>query len=303
MDWKTVAFDWNHARAFLAIVETGSLSAAARALKQSQPTLGRQLSALETELGLVLFERVGRGLEITPTGASLAQHVRAMRDAAANLSLAASGRSDTIEGPVALSASDIFSAHLLPPILLELGRIAPNLQVDVIAKNDLSDLLRREADIAIRHIRPSEPDLVARLLCQGTAKLVCAQSYIDRMGHPTNAADLATHDFVCFGDIEDNIEYYRARGIDLTPQNFKTRSDNGIVAWEMVRAGGGITFMDSRIVEKSTTPMVNVLPTLDPIEFPVWLTTHREIHNSQKIRLVFDLLAQRIPQAMAPPTT
>jgi len=90
MDWSTVAFDWNHARAFLAIAEEGSLSAAARALKQTQPTLGRQLSALEADLGLVLFERVGRGLTLTPTGQSLALHVSAMRDAAAQVSLTAS---------------------------------------------------------------------------------------------------------------------------------------------------------------------------------------------------------------------
>ena len=104
-------------RSFLAIAEEGSLSAAARALKQTQPTLGRQLTALETELGLVLFERVGRGLTLTPTGASLAQHVTAMRDAAAQFSLAASGRSDLIEGPIAITASDISSAYLLPQSL------------------------------------------------------------------------------------------------------------------------------------------------------------------------------------------
>jgi DNA-binding transcriptional LysR family regulator len=297
MDWSTVAFDWNHARAFLAIAEEGSLSAAARALKQTQPTLGRQLSALETELGLVLFERVGRGLNITPTGASLRQHVSAMRDAATQLSLSASGRTDLIEGPIAITASDVFSAHLLPSVLTELGRIAPKLEVNIIAANDLRDLLRREADIAIRHVRPTEPELIARLVAEGSAHLVCAQSYIDRMGHPKDLADLSNHDFVGFGDPKQSITYLRGIGIELTSQNFKVWSENGVVGWELVRAGMGLTFMDSRVVEKFTG-LVHVLPNIQPIQYPIWLTTHRELHTSQKIRLVFDLLAKMIPNAM-----
>jgi DNA-binding transcriptional LysR family regulator len=297
MDWSIIAFDWNHARAFLAIAETGSLSAAARAMKQTQPTLGRQLSALEVELGLVLFERVGRGLILTPTGTSLAEHVGAMRDAAARVSLAASGRSDLIEGPIAITASDVFSAYLLPPILTELARIAPKLEVNIIAANDLRDLLRREADIAIRHVRPTEPELVARLLTEGSAKLVCAPSYIDRMGHPADLADLSNHEFVGFGDPQQSIGYLKQMGITLTDQNFKIRSDNGVVGWEMVRAGMGLTFMDSRVVEKFTG-LIHVLPNIAPIEYPIWLATHRELHTSHKIRLVFDLLAKMIPNAM-----
>lgn len=297
MDWTTVAFDWNHSRAFLAIAEEGSLSAAARALKQTQPTLGRQLTALETELGLVLFERVGRGLTLTPTGASLAQHVTAMRDAAAQFSLAASGRSDLIEGPIAITASDISSAYLLPPVLTELARIAPKLHVNIIAANDVRDLLRREADIAIRHVRPTEPELIARLIANGSGRLVCTQSYLDRCGTPTDITDLSNHEFIGFGEPQQTIDYLKNLDIHLSLQNFKVHCDNGVVSWEMVRAGMGLAFMDSRVIEKFPG-LIHVLPELAPIEYPIWLTTHRELHTSQKIRLVFDLLAKRIPDAM-----
>jgi DNA-binding transcriptional LysR family regulator len=297
MDWTTVAFDWNHARTFLAIAETGSLSAAARALKQTQPTMGRQLNALESELGLVLFERVGRGLELTPTGKSLAQHVGAMRDAAAHVSMAASGRSDLIEGPIAITASDISSAYLLPPIFAELTKLAPKLHINIIAANDLRDLLRREADIAIRHVRPTEPELIARLVANASGRLVCAQSYIDRCGTPTDIADLSNHEFISFGDPQQTIDYLHNMDIHLTKQNFKIRCDNGVVSWEMVRAGMGLAFMDSRVIEKFPD-LVHALPDLAPIEYPIWLTTHRELHTSQKIRLVYDLLAKMIPDAM-----
>jgi len=297
MDWTTVSFDWNHARAFLVIAEEGSLSAAARALKQTQPTLGRQLAALEADLGLVLFERIGRGLVLTPTGQSLAGHVSAMRDAAAQVSLAASGRTDLIEGPIAITASDIFSAHLMPPILKELFKIAPKLDVNLIAANDLRDLLRREADIAIRHVRPTEPELIARLVAQASGRFVCSPSYIEKHGHPKNIADLAHHKFVGFGDLDQFIQHLQNLNLPISHNNFDIRCDNGVVAWELVRAGLGLTIMDSRVVEKFPE-MIDPLPNIDTVTYPIWLTTHRELHHSQKIRLVFDLLANMIPDAM-----
>ncbi|MCJ7598755.1 MAG: LysR family transcriptional regulator, partial [Methyloceanibacter sp.] len=146
MNWRSVAFDWNQARAFLATVEEGSLSAAARALGMTQPTLGRQVAALEQELGVVLFERVGRGLTLTPNGLELVDHVRAMRDAASQVSLTASGQSQTIEGSVCISASEAVAAYQLPPILAKLRDIAPGIEVEVVASTAVSDLRRREAD-------------------------------------------------------------------------------------------------------------------------------------------------------------
>ncbi|MDH5452601.1 MAG: LysR family transcriptional regulator, partial [Paracoccaceae bacterium] len=142
-------FDWNHMRAFLATAEGGSLSAAARALGQTQPTLGRQVAALEAQLGIMLFERVGRSLALTQSGRDLLEHVRSMGEAANRISLAASGQSQSIEGRVRITASDIMSAYVLPPVLRHLRQLAPLLDIDIVAANDIRDLMRREADIAI----------------------------------------------------------------------------------------------------------------------------------------------------------
>ncbi len=117
MGWRSVKFDWNRARAFLVTAEEGSLSAAARAPGMTQPTLGRQIMALEQELGVVLFERVGQGLVLTPGGLELLEHVRAMRDAANQLSLTTSGQSQVIEGSICICASEIHATFLLPPII------------------------------------------------------------------------------------------------------------------------------------------------------------------------------------------
>ena len=295
MNWTAISFDWNHARAFLATAEEGSLSAAARALGLTQPTLGRQVSALEDELGVLLFERVGRGLVLTPAGQSLRAHVSKMRDAAEQVSLVATGQSEAIEGTVAVTASDIFSAYLLPPLLQELRTIAPKLRLDVVAANDLRDLQRREADIAIRHVRPQAPELIARKIATGSASFVAATSYLERRGHPKSLSDLKSHDFIAFGDPAQSIEFLKAIGLPLSPNDFPTGSANGIVAWHMVREGLGVTIMDDILI--SRTPEVEpLLPDLAPVQFPIWLTTHRELHTSAKIRLVFDMLAERIPK-------
>jgi len=157
MDWRAVKFDWNRARAFLVTAEEGSLSAAARALGMAQPTLGRQVDALEAELDVVLFERVGRGLELTPSGLELLEHVRSMGEAANRVSLTAAGQSQSIEGTICIAASETYAAILLPPILVKLRRLEPGIHIEIVASSKPSDLRRREADIAIRNFAPSGP--------------------------------------------------------------------------------------------------------------------------------------------------
>lgn len=285
--------DWNHVRAFLETVNEGSLSAAARKLSLTQPTLGRQVTALEKDLGLMLFERVGRKLVLTSGGIELLEHVNSMGEAADRISLVASGQSQSIEGLIRISASDMFSAHVLPPVLEELREIAPELEVEVIATNQISDLLRREADIAIRHVRPEQPELIARLLRDATAHFYGSAEYLGRMGCPQTLEELATYDFVSFGDSARMVQYLVAIGIPVTAKNFKVGSESGVVAWEMARQGFGLVPMSDDIAAKFPDVEM-VMPEMDAITFPLWLTTHRELHTSRRIRLVFDLLAERL---------
>ncbi len=297
MTWQPVSFDWNLARAFLATAEEGSLSAAARALGLTQPTLGRQVAALEEELGVVLFERVGRTLALTPSGRQLLEHVKAMRDAANRLSLTASGQSQTIAGKVSITASDVFSFFLMPPFIRRLRELAPELEIDIIAANDIRDLQRREADIAIRHVRPEQPDLIARLLMQAKGFFYASTSYLDQHGRPRSLKDLQGHEFISYGDVDQMLGHLKAMGLPITHANFRLGSNNGIVAWELVRHGFGIAPMSAAV--GSRMPGVErVLPDMDPITFPIWLTTHRELHSSRRIRLVFDSLADFMTKDM-----
>ena len=291
MNWQSVSFDWNQARAFLATAEEGSLSAAARALGQTQPTLSRQVSALEQDLGVTLFERVGRSLALTQSGLELLDHFRAMGNAANRISIAASGQSQAIEGHVRITATNIVATYHLPPVLKRLREMAPGIEIDVVASNDVRDLTRREADIAIRHGRPEQPGLIARLVAESTAHLYASKAYLDRHGRPRTASDLAELDIIGFEEPERVIELLNAHGLSLTRRNCRLTTASGTAMLEFVKQGLGIC-----IFVKETAALVpdleQVLPDLNPFPVPTWLVTHRELHTSRRIRLVFDLLAE-----------
>jgi DNA-binding transcriptional LysR family regulator len=299
MDWRSVKFDWNRARAFLVTAEEGSLSAAARALAMSQPTLGRQVDALERELGVALFERVGRGLTLTPAGLALLDHVRTMGDAALRVSLTASGRSQSIEGPVVITASEIYSAFLLPPVIARLRREHPGVTVEIVASNATLDLRRREADIAIRNVRPSHPDLVARKIRDDTAQLYASPSYLARLGPVDGVEDLKRADFIGFDTVETYLTALVARGVPVDARNFPIVTANHLVHWEMAKHGLGIGAFPEAIAARETG-LAKVLPTFPPIVYPIWLTAHRELETSRRLRIVFDILAEELASP-APP--
>lgn len=278
-------------RAFLATAEHGSLSGAARALHLTQPTLSRQISALEDALGLMLFERVGRGLQLTQAGREILPHIREMGAAAEKAAITAQGQAQSVAGDVRVTASDIYSLHFMPSVIKTLRARAPKLRIDVVAANDIRDLMRREADVAVRHVRPEQPELVARLIREGEAHVYAAPSYLAERPAPACLADLSSHDFIAFGDIAENIAFLAEMGVTVSNANFRAGSENGIVAWEMVCNGLGVGIMDAAIAARHSK-MVRLFPQEPAITFPVWLTTHREIHTSPRIRLVFDVLAE-----------
>lgn len=293
MDWRAIKFDWNRARAFLVTAEEGSLSAAARALGMAQPTVGRQVSALEQELGVVLFERVGRGLTPTPGALELLDHVRSMGEAAGRVSLAASGRAQTIDGTICITASEVVCAYLLSPIIARLRTEYPGIHVDLVASNQARDLRRREADIAVRNFRPTDPDLVTKKVKEVGGRLYAAVEYLERIGRPREMQALSRADFIGFDRGDALIDGLNAMGMSLTQANFVLVTDNQLVQWELVKQGVGIGMMTDDIGDLE--PRVErALPPMAAIPVPMWLTTHREVHTSRRVRVVFDLLAEAL---------
>jgi len=295
MKWQAVAFDWNQVRAFLATAEEGSLSAAARALGLTQPTLSRQVAGLEADLGVTLFERGRRSMELTESGLALLEHVRAMGDAATRVSLAATGRSELIDGHVSVTATEQFAIHYLPGAIERIHERAPGIEIEIIPANASLDLIRREADIAIRHARPEHGDLIAKRIGATTAHLFGARHYLDRIGRPGRPADLADADFIGFEYQRQLVEMYNAMGIPVTRDHFTVYSASGSVILALIERGLGLGFVTRDIA--ATRPLLEeVLPALPPIEVPAWLVTHRELHTSRRIRLVFDTIAEFVSE-------
>ncbi|MDX8346935.1 LysR family transcriptional regulator [Cognatiyoonia sp. IB215446] len=293
MNWNAISFDWNQARSFLAVAEEGSLSAAALALKLTQPTITRQLTALEEGLNVMLLERTGRTVSLTPAGLDLLDHVRAMAEGANMMSLAASGQSQDIEGKVRVTASEMTAVYLLPDILDRLSQTAPDLQLEIAADNSVRDLLLREADIAIRHMRPEQPNLIAKLACDQTMRFYAVDEYITRYGIPQQTGDMSEHQFVSFGDFERIVGYLKLVGLDLMQRNFRYASNSQLVEWEIARKGHAIAIMNDNIAAKFPE-FRPVLTEIEPFSIPVWLVAHRELQTSRRIRLVFDILADAL---------
>lgn len=296
MEWKKSGFNWNHARSFLVVAEEGSFSAAARALGMAQPTLGRQVTAFEEELGVALFERVGHHLVLTATGQDLVEHVRAMSESATRFALTAAGQAQTIDGTVRIAASEAVAAYLLPSIIDELRLAHPGIQVELVVSNAISDLRRREADIAVRHVRPQGDDFVARLVKEkSTAHLYAAPSYLERIGHPRTPEELAARgQVIAFDEIDRFKKGLRALGLPFGDECFSVRTDNHLVQWELAKKGVGMCMMMEEVGDRE--PMVvRALPDFSAtITFPTWLTSHRELKANRRLRVVFDLLAERL---------
>src|SRR6056297_591318 len=290
MDWKSITFDWNRARAFLVTAEEGSLAAAARSMGTTQPTLGRQVAALESEIGFDLFYRRGRGLELTPNGIKLLEHVRLMGDAANQFSLSASGKSDVIEGDVSITASELLSTFMLPPMIKALRELEPGIELEIHSTNEQRDINRREADIAIRSVRPTQPGLIAKRLCSVRGHLYAAKSYLKQLGDPPTIDELNKAHFIDTEKSGRLITLLNSQGFSLTRKNFPVVSNSHNVQWEMVKQGMAISATVEEIGDNE--PMVErvVISNLPLISMDLWIVTHNELRTNLRIRRVFDFM-------------
>jgi DNA-binding transcriptional LysR family regulator len=294
MNWKSESFNWNQAKSFLTAFETGSLSAAGRQLGLTQPTISRQISMLEESLGVILFERGHRSLSLTQSGIELLVHVRNMQESANRVILTASGQSQTIEGDVCITASDAMATYQLPPLLKKLGSIAPGIRIEVQASNDMKDLLRREADIAIRHVEPQQSDLITKYIRDQTANLYASPCYLDEYGRPECKDDLLDAVFIGHESPERSVAIYNSFGLPLSISNIKYIVNSGTVINEMISQGLGIGILDSHTAALTNNIEQVLKSSVYSQTYPVWLTTHRELHTSQRIRIVFDFLAEEL---------
>lgn len=292
------AFDWSLVQAFLAVAEAGSLSGAARQLNVSQPTIGRQIQALEAALGASLFQRQSRGMSLTATGAALFAPAQAMQDGARQIDLIAAGEAQSMAGSVRVTASIYVAHHILPQIFAGIRQAEPEITLDLVASDETDNLLYREADIAIRMYRPTQLDLVTKHLGDVKLGLFAAKTYLDRRGRPKSPEELLAFDFVGYDRNEEIVRGFREAGWDVGRDFFKVRCDHHTVYWELVRAGCGLGF--------SQAPFADADPVVEQVELgipipalPVWLTAHEAIRRTPRVRRVWQMLEEGLSHVVS----
>ncbi len=292
------SFDWRLVRSFLAALDHGSLLGAAKVLRTSQPTLGRHIAELESQLGVVLFERTGRGLLPTVTALKLADAARGMADGADQLARTLTGIRAKNTGTVRISASTPVAVQILPSILLQMRQALPDVQVELVASNTVSNLLRREADIAVRMVRPEQGTLVAKKIGDVAMGAFAHRAYLARRSPIRQPLDLMDHELIGSDTDSAILDGFKAMGFDVSKDFFAFRSDDLIVQWQAVRVGLGIGFVAS-YTARMDPDVVQVLPDVLRIApLPMWLAVHREIRTSRLIRSVYDFLTEALPDAI-----
>ena len=297
ISFMNTSFDWSLVRSFLAVLDHGSLLAAARQLQSSQPTIGRHIAELESQLRVALFDRTGRGLVPTEAALRLADSARTMQSGADQLARGVIGVDRSSAGTVRITASQPVSCYVLPLLLAQMRLILPDIQVELVASNSVNNLLRREADIAVRMVQPEQATLVARRIGKVALRSCAHQDYLRRRGIPREPADLLEHDLIGGDRNDETLKGFAAAGLLVEREQFSFRTDDLIVVWQAVRAGLGIGFVSEHLL-RTDPAVVPLLPKLKIQPLPVWLVVHKEIRTSKRIRAVYDFLANALPAAI-----
>jgi DNA-binding transcriptional LysR family regulator len=285
--------DWSLLRSFLAVVRRGSLSAAARATGLTQPTIGRHIDELEAGLGTALFTRSQAGLLPTEAATALVPHAETMEAAFAALVRAAKTGGDARQprGVVRISASEIVGTFVLPPILAGLRRRYPHIVIELTLNNRTDDLLRRDADIAVRMIRPKQDGLVARRLGSVPLGLYAHRDYVDRFGLPDTIEALKAHHVIGFDRDDHSARSVASSQLPMSREIFSYRTDSDVAQVTAIEAGLGIGGMQTAMAKRNPA-LLPVLAAQVAFALDCWLAVHEDQKDSPPIRAMFDGLAE-----------
>ncbi len=288
--------EWTLLRSFLAVVDGGSLSNAAKAIGATQPTLSRHIRELETALGVILFIRSAKGLDPTNAALGLVEDARAMGAAAEALNLKARGRSQQLFGTVRITASVIVANLMLPPMLAALRQAEPSIKIEIVASDTNQNLLRRDADIAIRMADPTQNALIAKKLGDTPIGLFATRDYFDRRGRIASVDDLRHHDLIGLDRGDFLIRAFSVYGIGLTRDEFALRTDDGMLTWNLLLAGAGVGV--GQLVLAKRHPELELVDRIKLSALPVWLVMSEEVRSNARIRRVADFLSDSIGEVL-----
>jgi DNA-binding transcriptional LysR family regulator len=281
---------WELYRSFLAVMREGSLSGAARALGLSQPTVGRHIRDLESSLGTGLFSRAPDGLRPTDAARTIEPHAQTMAGAAAALIRLTSCKGFEAQPVVRIAASEIVGAEVLPAILTEFRTHHPGVVFELSLSDRTEDLLRRNADIAVRMTRPLQDALIARRIGSATVGLHAHRRYVDEYGRPGNIEDLSRHVLIGFDHETASVRALQRMGMTLKREDFSLRTDSHLAQLAAIRAGYGIGICQTAVA-RPESGLVHLLPSHFGFNLEVWLAMHEDLRTSQPMRTVFSYLA------------
>ena len=274
--------DWSLYRSFLAILQAGSLSAAARALGLTQPTLARHVAALEEAVGLTLFTRSQQGLAPTEAALELKPYAEQLAATTAAMLRAASGQGQGIKGSVRVSASEIIGSQVLPAIFAGMRAMHPALEIELVLSNAVENLLRRDADIAVRMVEPVHEALVVKRIGRVTVGLHAHRDYLARAGTPRTLEALQKHSVIGFDRETPAIRAIRARLPGLEAVHFALRTDSDIAHLMAIKAGFGIGLCQTALARQNPN-LVRVLPSVG-LQLGVWLAMHENLRSTPRCR-------------------
>ncbi len=285
-------------RSFIAVMDAGSLQAAARKLRSTQPTVSRHIAMLERQLGSVLFERTARQLVPTALAHTIAEHARAMEESANAIGIALRAESQSSVGTVRISASHTSACYLLPPILKRLREEEPGIVIELVATDQLSDLARREADIAVRLVEPDQPSVISRRMGAVPIGIYAHKDYLQNRKVPTALAELLDHQLIGLDNNGNIILGFKMLGVNIDKNAFSVRTDDYMALLHATKSAMGIGFMATYIGRKEPD-LQRLLPDLPIQPLQMWLAVHREIRSNPRIRRVYDFLADAITRELA----
>lgn len=288
---------WELYRSFLAVIREGSLSGAARLLGMTQPSLGRHVRQLESDLGTVLFTRSPQGLIATDIGHELATHAEAMAATSAALRRAASAGNDALRGVVRLTCSEIIGAEVLPAMLTALHRAHPGIVVELSLSNRNENLLRKDADIAVRMTQPAQSAMVARRIGSISLGLYAHRRYLKSQGQPTSVADLRQHTLIGYDRETPALRAIRSQ-LPFDRDDFSLRTDSDLAHLAAIRAGYGIGVCQCAIARRDKN-LLHLLPEAFELSLDTWLVMHEDLRASRRTRTVFDYLAIALAEYIA----
>ena len=300
MNWDHSKFDWNHSRAFLVTAEEGTLSAAALALGLTQPTLSRQVAALEAELSVTLFERVGQRLILTHSGLELLEYAKMMGDAALQFSLRASGQSEQMQGKVVVSTGELDAIYRMPKIIAKLRHQEPGIEIEVVVTNEISDLKRREADIAIRSFQPTQGDLIARKLGEEEIWLYGTRAYLSGLDQNVDVSSLSNCQIIGFDQSHHRVsDVLNQSGWQVSKENFQIVTSFQPLQLALCKQELGLVFFPKDLAPQEPK-LICAFKQFGPVfRLPIWLVSHQELRTNLRVRRVYDVLAEELKMDLA----